>query len=347
MNIAVLYGGKSPEHQVSLKSAVSVFDNIDYSKYQVTPIYITQDGSWFSKEKVTETMTSTNELITSNLPFSFDNLSKFDVIFPVLLGSNGEDGTLQGLFEIIDVPYVGNGVTSSAICMDKIIMKSVFSSYKIPQVNYLWWNKSDWIEKKEKIFKEIESLLGFPCYVKASNLGSSIGVYKCRSIKELSFSMSQAFNFSNKVIVEEAVKAREIELAGIGNNDIKFSVAGEVDIGSNIFYDYHAKYNQGLNTIVPANISNETYINLIKLAKKCINAVPIEGLFRADFFLTEKGKIYVNEINTFPGFTNTSMFPLLWEKTGLSYTDLIDSLIAFAVERHRRKKGFIKQGNYS
>ncbi|KAB2328584.1 D-alanine--D-alanine ligase [Cytobacillus depressus] len=349
--VGLLYGGKSAEHEVSMQTAMAVLKALDQEKFEVYPIYISKDGAWNKGPQLTGPVENVKELAFSNLdalpptalaPALFkateDEKGSFDVIFPLLHGPNGEDGTVQGLLELLNLPYVGNGVLSSSAGMDKVIMKNIFAQAGLPQVKYVWFIRSEWEKDNEEAYKKVESELGYPCFVKPANLGSSVGISKCTNRSELEKAFSEAFKFDRKIIIEEGVTAREIEAGVLGNDHPECSVAGEI-VPKKEFYDYKAKYEDG-NTalIIPAEITESEYEQLKEMAIRAFKSLDCSGLVRADFFLTREGKWYINEVNTMPGFTPFSMFPLLWKHTGVEYPQLIERLVNLAIERHNEKQ---------
>jgi len=346
--LGLLYGGKSAEHQVSLQTAMAVIKALDVNKFDIYPIYITVEGQWVKGPELQGPVNSVKELEFSPereggalAPAIFSgNASSggLDVIFPLLHGPNGEDGTVQGLLELLNLPYVGNGVLASAAGMDKVIMKNIFAEAGLAQVDYTSFIRSDWERNKEAAYEKVERLLGYPCFVKPANLGSSVGISKCRNRDELEEAFKEAFLFDRKIIIEVGVKAREIEVGVLGNDAPEVSVAGEI-VPKKDFYDYKAKYEDG-NTalIIPADIDEETYSRIHEMAIKAFKVLDCSGLVRADFFLTENGTVLINEINTMPGFTPFSMFPLLWKHTGVEYPELIEKLVSLALERHAEKQ---------
>lgn len=349
--LGLLYGGKSAEHQVSLQTALAVIKALDLEKFEVYPIYITTAGQWIKgpqlkapAENVKELQfTQGNELAPLTLaPAVFQTGEKeeasLDVIFPLLHGPNGEDGTVQGLLELLNLPYVGNGVLASSAGMDKVIMKNIFAQAGLAQVDYVWFIRTEWEKAKEESYRKVETELGYPCFVKPANLGSSVGISKCSNREELEKAFEEAFQFDRKIIIEEGVVAREVEIGVLGNDDPKCSVTGEI-VPKTDFYDYKAKYEDG-NTalIIPAEVSDAEYTDITEMAVKAFKALDCSGLVRADFFLTKDGKALINEVNTMPGFTPFSMFPLLWKHTGLEYPQLIERLVELAKERHAEKQ---------
>lgn len=333
IKLGIIYGGMSTEHEVSVISAKSVISNLDKEKYDIQEIYITKNGEWIdSKENMIENI--------------FTYLKSFDVIFPVLHGLYGEDGTIQGLLEMLKVPYVGVGVLGSSVGMDKVYTKIVFEKANIPQARYAYVRK-----KKDKYvyiledFEEIEiplndickktsEKLGFPMFVKPSNSGSSVGINKAHNIEELEKYIEYASSFDTKVLIEENINGREIECAVLGNDNPKASCVGEI-IPADEFYSYDAKYkNAESKTQIPADVSEEISDKVRALAIKAYKSLDCKGLSRVDFFVErESEKIYINEINTMPGFTSISMYPKLWEYSGLKYSELLDELIRLALEK--------------
>ncbi|AIE58739.1 D-alanine--D-alanine ligase [Bacillus methanolicus] len=350
--IGLLYGGKSAEHKVSMQTAMAVIKALDLEKFDIYPIYITEEGQWIKGPQLTGPVENVKELEfkkedpQANAPlapsvFQADASEKqepLDVIFPLLHGPNGEDGTVQGLLELLNLPYVGNGVLASAAGMDKVIMKNIFAQAGLSQVNYVWFIRSEWEKAKEQAYEKVEKELGYPCFVKPANLGSSVGINKATNRSELEAAFQEAFQFDRKIIIEEGVTAREIEIGVLGNDEPECSVAGEI-VPKKEFYDYKAKYEDGDTAlIIPADLTEEEYAKLKEMAIKAFKALDCSGLVRADFFLTKDGKLYINEVNTMPGFTPFSMFPLLWKHSGIEYPELIERLVKLAKERHAEKQ---------
>lgn len=268
-----------------------------------------------------------------------EHIETIDVMFPLLHGTFGEDGTIQGLFEMANIPYVGAGVLASAVGMDKVMMKKVFAQEGLPQCVFRYFNRTQWEKDSSYFIMECEVSLGYPCFIKPANLGSSVGVSKARNREELVEAVNYAFRFDRKVIVEEFVDAREIEVSVLGNDDAKASVPGEI-APSNEFYDYKAKYIDGKSTmIIPAELSVEVTESVREMAVRAFQAIDGSGLSRVDFFLRkEDNVIFINEVNTLPGFTPFSMYPLLWRETGVPYKELLSTLINLALERHADKQ---------
>lgn len=344
--LRLLYGGKSAEHDVSMQTARSVINALNFEKFDVYPVYISKEGKWFPGPKLTEEITDVNELVfvrsdnENSLipPQLLASISNDEVVFPLLHGPNGEDGTVQGLLELLNVAYVGNGVAASAVGMDKVFMKQVFAEHRLKQPNYVFFMKKDWEETSDDIITRIAESLGFPCFVKPANLGSSVGISKCTSKEQLVEAIELAFEYDRKVIVEEGIVGREIEIAVLGNDEPKCSAAGEI-VPKTDFYDYEAKYeDNSTELLIPAQVSNGVYERLKEMSIKAFQAIDGSGLVRADFFVTENDEIYINEINTMPGFTPFSMYPLLWKESGLDYSQLIEKLVQLAIERYEEKQ---------
>ena len=342
MKLYVIYGGKSAEHEVSVKSAFSILQHLYYDHYTVIPVYITREGNWFRGAEVEsrESVQSKEELVAieDKTPFLFNELIENEsVAFPVLHGPNGEDGTIQGLFETLDIPYVGAGVLSSAVGMDKLISKGIFKEAGLSVLPYKEVKFREWKVDHEAVCEAIENELDYPIYVKPVNLGSSVGVTRTLNTPELIEAIELAFDYDYRVVVEKGVKVREIEVAILGNEDVHTSVPGEL-VKQKPFYAYEDKYlNQKVIREIPADISPELTKKVRKMAADAFEAINGSGISRADFFLTEDGEVYINEVNTFPGFTSTSMYPKVWAKTGLPYDDLIEEVIQLGIRRHKDK----------
>ncbi len=334
LKLGIIFGGMSTEHEVSCVSAESVIKNLDKEKYDIYPIYIDKLGNWFESIK--------NENVPINNVIQF--LKGFDVIFPVLHGLYGEDGTIQGLLEILRVPYVGCKVLASSVGMDKVYSKIIFDKAKLEQAKYIYIKKYEknyiYIDNNfdEKILTieqacdEIVNKIKFPMFVKPSNSGSSVGISKVDNKEELEKAIVEASEFDKKILIEEGIVGREVECAVLGNEDVISSCVGEVK-SADEFYSYDAKYNnKESKTIIPAEISTEKSLEIQELAIKAFKAIDGKGLSRVDFFIeNDTNKIYINEINTLPGFTNISMYPKLFEQVGLNYSELLDRLINLAV----------------
>src|SRR3989442_9253134 len=362
LRVGLIFGGRSGEHEVSLASATSVMANLDSDKYEVVPIGITKGGTWLlgteparllETEQSVSADTGTGEttavtltgdpglrrLIPVQGSEQLEDNGALDVILPVLHGTYGEDGALQGLLEMANVPYVGCGVLGSALGMDKEKMKMVFSSIGLPIVDYLVYRRNEWERSAETIMDAIEQHLNYPCFVKPVNLGSSVGVNKAHDRGELEHAIDVAAEYDRKIIIERGINCRELECAVLGNDEPLASVVGEV-IASNEFYDYNAKYiDNKSRTIIPAEISQPIAEELRRQAITVIVYLDLSGLARVDFFLDkDTQQVYINEVNTMPGFTKISMYPKLWEASGLSYSQLLDRLIELAIERYDDKQ---------
>ncbi len=353
IKLGLLYGGKSAEHQVSLQTALAVSKALDQEKFEVHPIYITEQGQWVRGERLEGEVNSVQELQLNGeenaispvslsseiIPMSSsDKENALDVIFPLLHGPNGEDGTVQGLLELINIPYVGNGVLASAAGMDKVVMKNIFAEAGLPQAKYVSFIRSVWEKNRTEAYGKVEETLGYPCFVKPANLGSSVGINKCKDRAELENAFEEAFQFDRKIIVEENIVGREVEIGVLGNDEPKCSVVGEI-VAKKEFYDYKSKYIDGDTAmVIPAEIKESEYKKINEYAILAFQSLDGAGLTRADFFLTKDGDVFINEVNTMPGFTPFSMFPLLWENTGLAYPELIQELVRLAIERHEEKQ---------
>ncbi|MBE3565463.1 MAG: D-alanine--D-alanine ligase [Thermogemmatispora sp.] len=360
LRVGVIFGGRSGEHEVSIASATSIIEHLDPNKYEVVPIAITQEGRWLLgaapqrllaaetgqegtvlSESLAVTLPgdpTVGRLVPLNQSESVGQAleaGRVDVIFPVLHGTYGEDGTLQGLLEMAGVPYVGCGVLGSALGMDKEKMKMIFQAVGLPIVDYLVYRRHDWERDPGPILEAVEARLGYPCFVKPVNLGSSVGISKAHNRKELEQAIAFAAEYDRKIIVERGIDCRELECAVLGNDEPLASVVGEI-IPSNEFYDYRAKYIDNRSQIViPADLPQETAEQVRRYAVQAFLALDLSGLARVDFFLEKaSGQLYINEVNTMPGFTTISMYPKLWQASGLPYEQLLDHLIELALERH-------------
>jgi D-alanine-D-alanine ligase len=363
----VIFGGRSSEHEVSIRSAASVIEAIDRKKYDVLPIAITREGKWLSPPEAAQLLPQvaqsrlspeTGAMIRSDIAIlgdpSHTGLLKFDpnggapsserldVVFPVLHGPFGEDGTLQGLLEMASIPYVGCGVLASACGMDKVAMKLLFLQAGLPMCKYTWFLRSHWQNNRAKVMKTVERDIGFPCFVKPANLGSSVGVSRADDKVSLVRAVDLAAEFDRKIIVEEAVDAREIECAILGNDEPQASLPGEYVIHDNSagFLDYTEKYSKTghVDFVVPAPISKSLVARIQRMAVQAFQSVDGAGLARVDFFLKRDSKeLLINELNTLPGLTEVSGYPKMWAASGLSYARMLDRLIELAFERHREK----------
>jgi D-alanine-D-alanine ligase len=346
----VVFGGRSGEHEVSLASARAIMEALQKDgRHEVVPVGITREGRWIPsgdpmrelESKSTE-ITSASDPALSDLPASTTEklpvaLDSVDVVFPVLHGPYGEDGTIQGMLELAGIPYVGSGVLASAVGMDKLTMKKIFAHHGLPQVGWLGLTRKEWVEDGGTWVRHIETSLGYPCFVKPANLGSSVGINKARDAGELRVALDEAAALDRRLIVEAGVDAREIEVSALGNEEAEISVPGEIIVKKNEFYDYEAKYAEGgMELVVPADISDETTIEIQRVARTAYEAIDAAGMARVDFFLErDTGRLLLNEINTIPGFTATSVYSRLWAASGLLYEELLDRLIRLALERHR------------
>jgi D-alanine-D-alanine ligase len=355
LRVGVIFGGRSGEHEVSLASAAAVFQNLDPDKYEAVPIRIEKDGRWALPDRAPKVMKAADvihakpidepaakdvELAARPATQTLISGVSLDVVFPVLHGPYGEDGTVQGLLELANVPYVGAGVLASAVGMDKAAMKLVFAAKGLSICDYEVVLKHDWQRDEHAIMHRVASRLGFPVFVKPANLGSSVGISKAKHAVELRAAISFAAQFDRKIVVEAAVaNAREIECAVLGNDEPEASLPGEV-IPSREFYDYEAKYlDEGSRTEVPAKLSEPQAAEIRALAIDAFKAIDCAGMARVDFLLArDTGVLYLNEVNTIPGFTTISMYSKMWEASGVSYPQLIDRLIALAIERHAAKQ---------
>ncbi len=356
IRLGVLFGGRSGEHAVSLSSARSVLETLDPKKYQITQIGITEDGDWLVGEDVLQALTGKNLADLSSalmLPipsrpevYSLNRVagseilelfSELDVIFPVLHGSYGEDGTMQGLFELNDLAYVGAGVLGSSVGMDKALFKDVMIANQIPVVPSILIHGPELADMGE-VVRRVQDFGEFPVFVKPANMGSSVGVHKCTDIEEAASGILDAARYDRRILVEKGINAREIELSVLGNQTPRVSIPGEIRPTAE-FYSYEAKYHDDSSElIIPAELSQEQTKLIQDYALRAYQAIDCAGMARADFLLDkETGEIFLNEVNTIPGFTPISMYPKLWEASGLSYADLIDELIRLAFERKKEK----------
>jgi len=349
LRVGLLFGGRSGEHEVSIVSASAIakaiLANGNAEKYELLPFYIQKDGIWQGAEVAQQVLDSKQPLQTSadsdslkaNLWQFPSQVTEVDVWFPILHGPNGEDGTIQGLLSLMQVPFVGTGVLGSAVGMDKIAMKMAFSQAGLPQVKYMAISRSQiWSNPCvfPKLGDEIEAKLGYPCFVKPANLGSSVGISKVRSRSELEVALDNSASYDRRIIVEAGVTAREIECAVLGNDNPQASVVGEITYNSD-FYDYETKYTEGkADLFIPAKLPPEITAKVQEMAIQAFQAVDGAGLARVDFFYVEAtGEVLINEINTLPGFTSTSMYPQLWAASGVPFAELVDRLIQAALER--------------
>jgi D-alanine-D-alanine ligase len=352
LRVGVLFGGRSGEHEVSLASAASVIRALDPEKYDVVPIGITKDGRWLvgtgAQKLLPDVLRNGERVFLPPDPTAATIVPveqgggrpsiAVDVIFPVLHGTFGEDGTIQGFLELAGLPYVGPGVLASAVGMDKDVQKRLFEQAGLPVAPYLAIRRSDWEKEPAAVAALIKKKFRFPVFVKPAALGSSVGMSRVKTPKELAAALNLAAEFGMKILVEKNVTGREIEVAVLGNDEVKASIPGEI-VPHREFYDYTAKYlEQGTRLVIPAPLTNKQVKQFQDLAVRAFHAIDGAGMARCDFFLEKKtGKIFVNELNTIPGFTSISMYPKLWEASGLSYSQLIDRLIELALAVHREK----------
>jgi D-alanine-D-alanine ligase len=369
LRVGIIYGGRSGEHEVSLASAAAVFQNLDPERYEAVAIRIEKDGRWALPSQPPKVMKAA-DVIKGAVPQARETTREahpmahpggdtlmvmspadeagrpavsglaLDVVFPVLHGPYGEDGTVQGLLELANVPYVGAGVLASAVGMDKAAMKLVFAAKGLPICDYEVVLKRDWLRDERGVLQTIVSRLGFPVFVKPANLGSSVGISKAKHAAELRTAIALAAQFDRKIVIEAAVPhAREIEVAVLGNDDPEASVPGEI-IPSGEFYDYEAKYvSDDSRTVIPADIDEARAAEVRALAIAAFKAIDGAGMARVDFLLAGDSQVlYLNEVNTIPGFTTISMYSKMWDASGLPYAQLLDRLIALAIERHAEKQ---------
>jgi D-alanine-D-alanine ligase len=352
LRVGVLFGGRSGEHEVSLQSAASVIAALDPGRYEIVPIGITKDGRWLAGSSAQKllpdvlrsgqrVMLGADPNIGALVPLD-ENRSpalRVDVVFPVLHGTYGEDGTVQGLLELADLPYVGSGVIGSAVGMDKDMQKRLFLQAKLPVGAFLVVSRARWEREPRAVRREIEKKFRYPVFVKPATLGSSVGMTKAHNAAELEQAMALAGEFAQKIVIERTIRGREIELSVLGNEQARASVPGEI-VPHREFYDYEAKYlEEGTRLIIPAKLPKAQVRRFQDLAVRAFHAVEALGMARVDFFLERgTGRIYVNELNTIPGFTSISMYPKLWEASGLSYRALLDELIELALAQHREKQ---------
>src|SRR6202140_3140860 len=356
LRIGVLFGGRSGEHEVSLISAASVIQALDPAKYEAVPIGITKDGRWLagtaahkilppvlmevlrSGESV---MLSADPNVAALVPVSNSrpDVLRVDVVFPVLHGTYGEDGTVQGLLDLAGLPFVGSGVVGSAVGMDKDMQKRLFLQAKLPVGDFLAITRAAWEKSHGKVLSALRKKFRFPVFVKPATLGSSVGMTKAHDAKELATAMDFAAEFAQKILVERAIRGRETEVSVLGTEDPKASIPGEI-VPHREFYDYAAKYlEEGTSLLIPAKLNRAQVKRFQEYAVQAFRALECLGMARVDFFLEHRtGRILLNEINTIPGFTSISMYPKLWEASGLNYRNLLDRLIELALAQHREKQ---------
>lgn len=357
IRVGVIFGGRSGEHEISLLSAESIIEAIDRSKYDIVQIGITKEGRWLISGEPLKALKGAaplsdevsalivdptrRELVAGSLDRVADNGSKIDVAIPILHGTYGEDGTVQGLLEMLDIPYVGAGVLASAVGMDKSVQKLVFAQKGLPIVDFITVKARAWLADPEAVKRKVEDEIGFPCFIKPACLGSSVGISKVKQADQLEPAILDAMQYDRKIVIEKGLEGfREIECSILGNDEPQASTVGEI-LPCNEFYDYRAKYIDGKSqAVIPADLPPEAVREIQRLAIEAFLAIDCSGMARADFFVSKDARqIYVNEINTIPGFTKISMYPKLWEASGISYPELIDRLIQLAIERHQEKAG--------
>lgn len=353
LRVGVIFGGRSGEHEVSLRSARSIIDALDKNKYEVIPIGITKQGGWLtagaaagllpekvmsSDEHVALIGDPTREGLMRVNGSKSEQSEKLDVLFPVLHGTYGEDGTIQGLLEMANVPYVGCGVLASSTGMDKVVMKQLFAAHGLPVGPFTFFLRTNWEKDRRAILARVEREIGLPAFVKPANLGSSVGISKAKNLQQLEAAIDLAAKYDRKILVERGINAREFEISILGNDEPIASLPGEVIPGAE-FYDYNDKYIDNKTQFqIPARLAPEKVDEIKALAIRAFQAIDGSGLARVDFFLDrDTDKLLLNEINTMPGFTSISMYPKLWEASGISYPELIDRLIELALERHKEK----------
>jgi D-alanine-D-alanine ligase len=362
LRVGVIFGGRSGEHEVSINSARSVMRALNQEKYEVIPIGIDKNGRWLTGDVMQAlaegkdtshpaallpdpSASSLMRLESREMqPTSLSAVTELDVVIPVLHGTYGEDGTVQGLLELASLPYVGAGVVGSAVGMDKAIFKYVMTANGIPVLPWLLFTRQEWVKRPFAILDEIEATLTYPVFTKPANLGSSVGICKCRNRDELAAGMAEAASYDRRMVIEQGINVRELEVSVLGNEEPIASVVGEIRPRRE-FYDYVAKYlaepdsDEDSELIIPAELTLAQSDEVRALAVQAYQAIDCAGLGRVDLMMdTDSGKLYLNEINTIPGFTSISMYPKLWEATGLSYAELLDRLIELAIERHNEKQ---------
>jgi D-alanine-D-alanine ligase len=344
--LAILYGGRSAEHQVSVVSARSVMEALDPDRFEVVPIAITRAGAWLLPDRSPLELTASDgalpEVEAAGTELAVrpeQGVGGVDVVFPILHGPFGEDGTVQGLFELADLPYVGSGVLASALAMDKAMAKVVLAQAGLPQAPYLVVPERDWRADPDRVAAEVGGRLAYPVFTKPARLGSSIGISKVKTPDGLAAGLADAFAHDTKALVEQGVVARELECGVLGNDAPEASVVGEVVPGHD-FYDFEAKYlDESLKLEIPAPVPGAVRDRVRELSLRAFQALDCEGFARVDFFYEEAtGRVLLNEVNTIPGFTPKSMFPMLWAASGLSYPDLVARLVDLAVERHAARR---------
>ncbi len=352
--VAVVFGGRSGEHEVSIVSAKNIIDALDRNKFEVLPIGITKDGKWLTGENAIKqfqnndysglqevtlnSKSGSKELLNLKEDGTYEQI-EVDIFFPALHGPYGEDGTIQGLFEMANVPYTGCGVLSSSVCMDKLTAKALFEQAGIPVIPYIGFNKSAWEDSSEEVIEKILKELELPVFIKPSNMGSSVGISKVKKLDELKKAIEFALEFDHRILVEKALEIRELECAILGNDKPKAARVGEVLVGGE-FYDYNDKYVNGVSkTQVPADIKPQMEKEVQTICIKAFKLVDGAGLSRIDCFVDKHTKeVYLNEINTLPGFTSISMYPKMWESSGIPYSELVEKIIELGFEKYNQKQ---------
>ncbi|MCW6675987.1 D-alanine--D-alanine ligase [Aerococcaceae bacterium NML180378] len=352
MKIILLYGGQSAEHDISIISVHNICRSIMFNYYQVQPIYITKDGEWLQAPLLTAPLEDSGHLILQKgaqavwdgansvgVQISPGEIAQPDaIVFPILHGPNGEDGTIQGFLEVLNMPYVGAGVTASACGMDKVISKQLFQQAGIPQVPYVAFDMRDWRQDSDAWIQRCEGNLLYPLFVKPANMGSSVGISKVHSSEELRAAVELALEYDRRIVVEQGITAHECEVSVLGNDDAHTSVVGRL-LKEQDFYDYEEKYINNTTAMeIPAELPEAVSEKIRKYALKAYRALDGRGLSRVDFFVTSNYDVYINEINTMPGFTPYSMYPCLWQATGLNSRDLIEELLQLALRSHEAKQ---------
>jgi D-alanine-D-alanine ligase len=350
LRVGVIYGGRSGEHEVSIASAAAIFKHLDPAKYEAVPIKISKDGRWALTGDVPKALSAAevhrqaeSTVLQTVEPTTALSTSRIDVVFPVLHGPYGEDGTVQGLLELANVPYVGAGVLGSAVGMDKAVMKTLFAAHGLPIVPHLTVMRRQWQSDPKTITAQVASELRYPVFVKPANLGSSVGISKAKNDEAFREAMQLALRFDKKIVIEAGVpNAREIECAVLGNDEPEASVPGEIIVTHpDGFYSYTAKYidADGATTKIPADLSPATAEQVRRLSVDAFLALELSGMARVDFFVNRQSNaLFLNEVNTIPGFTSISMYPKMWEASGLPYPALLDRLLTLALERHADKQ---------
>jgi D-alanine-D-alanine ligase len=349
LKVGILFGGRSAEHEVSVVSAQAVMAALDANRFQAVPIGVTRQGTWLTPADTERALTSirAEKFRALEEPLgkgilhrtqALGALRRIDVVFPLIHGTNGEDGTLQGFLELANMPYVGAGVAASAVGMDKALQKAIFRQHGFPVPDDAVILASRWRDDPVAASREAEALIPYPAFVKPANSGSSIGTSKARSREDLDASLEEAFRYDRKVLVEAAVEGRQVEIAVLGNDEPEASGLGEITFEGE-FYDYHAKYEDPSTRLhIPADIPPDTVEEAREMALAAYKAIDCAGMARVDFFLAPEADLVLNEVNTVPGFTPASMYAKLWEHAGISFTDLISRLIELGLERHEEKR---------